>query len=840
MKRFLKIFLLVLVLVVVLLIALAYFLAFTQSGNDILKPFIESKAKEASGLDIKLDKFSLRFSSIDVEATVMENIKGKVSGDINLFKRSFDLAYSVNADKIPEIEGIKIDEPLALAGKVTGDLAEFRADGKGDIFGAALDFDALLKDLNPVSINANTEGLHLSKVLAILGQPVYSDSVLSLRANINPNEKGELDGNAVLNLTSGVVYKDVVQKEFNLTLAKNVAYTAAANFTLAGGSELVGRVDVATSLANLKSSATKYNLNTQAASSDFVLDVPSLKELEGLAGVPLQGEIKLYGDVKYTPTSLYAKINSDNLAGGKLEAVLNDDKLSANLIKVKIEEILKILVQPSYASANLNLKADFSSLASKDGKIDIELDGGALHGEVIKKEFNLTLPKTDFSAKSNIVLKNNIADFKTRFLSTLANVEKFDGTFDTLKSELKSSYIVDVKDLSKLGALAGANISGALGVYGDVKYAKDNLQVSAKSDNLAGGKLDVSLDNDKLAASLANAKVEELLKILAQPNYASASLNLKADFSSLANKDGKIDVDVTNGVLVSEVIKKEFNLTLPKTAFSAKSNVTMKGGVGSFDAKILSDLANVEKFAGTFDINKTTLKSNYLFDVKDLSKLNPITKQKMVGALVLNGAANYQNEILHVDGKSDILGGNINFDLLDKKLTLKGANLSALEGLKMLSYPAVFDAKIALNLGYDLNKSAGTFNATSPSGKLVQTQLGDLVKTFLNFDMTADAYENILLDGKIAGENINFLFDMKSVKSSLSIKDGKVTGNALNIPYKLMIEKTDLSGKIEGTTDNPKVSLDTSAYLKNKAKEELNKQIEKNGQKVLDSILKKL
>ena len=81
---------------------------------------------------------------------------------------------------------------------------------------------------------------------------------------------------------------------------------------------------------------------------------------------------------------------------------------------------------------------------------------------------------------------------------------------------------------------------------------------------------------------------------------------------------------------------------------------------------------------------------------------------------------------------------------------------------------------------------------------------------------------------------------MKSVKSSLSIKEGKIIGNLLNIPYKLMIEKTDLSGKISGTTDKPSVSLDTSNYLKNKAVKEIDNQLEKNGKKVLDSILKKL
>ncbi|MDR0762356.1 MAG: hypothetical protein LBF13_04835, partial [Campylobacteraceae bacterium] len=83
MKKFIKIFLLAIVILVVLLAALAYGLLFTQAGNDILKPIIEKKAKEAGGIDIKLDKFSLRFNSIDVEAVVLESIKAKAAGGLN-------------------------------------------------------------------------------------------------------------------------------------------------------------------------------------------------------------------------------------------------------------------------------------------------------------------------------------------------------------------------------------------------------------------------------------------------------------------------------------------------------------------------------------------------------------------------------------------------------------------------------------------------------------------------------------------------------------------------------------------------------------------------------------
>ncbi|MDR2789921.1 MAG: hypothetical protein LBB59_02975 [Campylobacteraceae bacterium] len=670
MKKFIKIFLLGVLILVVLIVALVYVLLFTEFGNGILKPIIEEKAKEASGIDIRLEKFYLRFSSIDVEAVVLESVKAKASGGINLFKQSFDINYSVNADKLPEMGGIKINEPLALNGNAAGGLKDININGTGDIFGAALNFDAVLKDFKPATINIDANKLKLAKVLAILGQPIYADGLFSAKIHINPNEKNELDGDALLHVDNGAVYKNTLKKEFNLTLKDDISYKMSADLKLSNSQDLVGVVELASSLANLKASDLKVNINTFNISSAYKLDIPNLKQLETLAGMALQGAVSLHGNVKYANGKIAANINSDNFAGGKLAAKLDDDKLDASLANAKISEILNTLVMPSYANANLNLKAQFSSLANQVGAIDADLTNGLVNAAVMKKEFNITLPKTDFSAKTNIVMNKNNIKFDMKFLSTLLNLEKFDGVFDTAKTELKSIYAADIKDLSK------------------------------------------------------------------------------------------------------------------------------------FDG---------------------------------------ITGQKMKGSIAVEGEADYKDKMLKVSGKSNVAGGNINFDFVNNTAKINGANLSTLELLKMLSYPQIFDAKIKLDADYNVNTSKGNFKAESPSGHITQTQLGDLVKTFLNFDMSKEAYENILLDGNIDNGKIKFLFDAKSKKVSLNVPEGKITDTVLDIPLKIQIEKTDINGKITGTTDKPKVSVDSSKYLQDKAAKEINRYLDKNSDKInkaLDKIFK--
>ncbi|MDR2342351.1 MAG: hypothetical protein LBD84_04870 [Campylobacteraceae bacterium] len=668
MKKFIKIFLLSILILAVLIAALAYGLLFTEFGNGILKPIIEKKAKEASGMDIKLDKFYLRFSSIDVEVVVLESIKAKVAGGLNLFNQSFDINYSINADKLPEVGGIKIDEPLTLNGKTSGGLKDININGTGDVFGAALNFDAILKDFKPISINIDTNGLKLAKVLALLKQPVYADGTFSAKVHINPNEKNELSGDALLHVSDGLIYKNILKKEFNATLKEDISYETSADLKLSNSQDLVGTVDFVSSLANLKATNVKVNISTFEASSAYKLDIPNLKQLESLAGIALQGAVSFYGSVKHTVGKIQADVNSDNIANGKLALKLDNDKLDVSLANVKIAEVLATLVQPSFADANLNIKAQFSSLINKMGAIDIDLTDGLINSAVMKKEFNLTLPKTDFNAKSNIALNKNSVKFYAKFLSTLADIEKFDGTFDITKTELKSIYAASIKDLSK------------------------------------------------------------------------------------------------------------------------------------FDS---------------------------------------ITGQKMRGSVVVEGEANYKDKMPKISGKSNIAGGNINFDFADNTAKINGSNLSTLEVLKMLSYPQIFDAKVKLDANYNVNTSKGSFKAESLSGHITETQLGDLIKTFFNFDMSKETYENILIDGNIDDGKIKFLFNAKSKKVSLDVPEGKIMGTVLDIPFNMQIEKTDIGGKITGTTDKPKVSIDSSKYLQDKAEKEINRYLEKNSDKI-DKALDKL
>ncbi|MFV0480482.1 MAG: hypothetical protein ACK5LP_00700, partial [Campylobacteraceae bacterium] len=208
----------------------------------------------------------------------------------------------------------------------------------------------------------------------------------------------------------------------------------------------------------------------------------------------------------------------------------------------------------------------------------------------------------------------------------------------------------------------------------------------------------------------------------------------------------------------------------------------------------------------------------------------------MFGSLNLDGAANLENSVLHVNGKSDLANGVLDFDFKDGVLVAKGSKLATSEILKMLSYPEVFFANIDANFNYDTKKQYGNFNATSPKGTLAQNQLGLLIMPLLKVDITKEEYK-IDANGTLNKELIKFMFDMEAQNSFIEAKNGQINAGVLHIPLALKISNRDLNATISGKGDNIKVSLDGSAYVKDKITETLQ---DNNTKQKIQDVLKKL
>lgn len=816
-----------------------YILLFTSIGNSILKPIIEKQMAQYTNLKITLNKLALKPNHIDIDMIVEQDININVKGDLDILSKGFNLSYLINADKLPKIDEINIDGSAKLNGKINGTLEEFNADGIGDIFGSNVIFNTKIRNYMPINAIVDVQNLSLAKVLALINQPMYADGNITFNANVTPNNQNDISGNINLLLENGTVFNDVIQKEFNLIIPNDINYTLNADFDVKNSNDILGEINFISNLVTLTTNQTSYDIKNANAKSDFSLIISDLSQLGKIANVPLKGNITAYGDVNYSQDNIKANIISDDIAKGKLSVSFDNDKLSLLLTSIKIENILNMFIQPNFANGDAQISANFTSISNKQGDIFTSFNNVNINQKIIKEKFGVNLPNsTKLNAAINTNVKDNKIEFNSKVLTSIANINKIAGTLllNTNKTQLDSKYELEIADLSKLNSIVNQTLNGNLTLNGELKYSNDTLFASASSNDFAKGSANIILNGDKLSADLKNVQTDTLLKMVGQPEYTSGSLNLKANFSSIEKQNGEATLNISKGTLKENVIKKEFNITLPNTIYSVDANTKITKGLAIFDSKIMSNLANLKAFTGTFDIDKAKLDSKYSLNIDDLSKLNAITNQNMTGNVSVDGALTLINDILRINGISNIANGKLDFDFNNGMLIAKGSSLSTQEILKMMNYPDVYLANVDVNFNYDTKKEQGNFNATSLSGKLKDSELGLLIKPLLKVDITEEIYKT-LIKGNINKQLIKFNMDMISENTYLRVLNGQIDNGNLDMPMSLRIKNRDLSATISGKSDNLKVSIDSSEYLKGKIADEL---LKEKTQTKIKNLLKKL
>ena len=71
-------------ILLVLVVAL-YCVLFSSFGNSVLKPFVEKIASEKIGMEFRLEKFELGFSSFDIVAIINGELSVESRGKYSLF-----------------------------------------------------------------------------------------------------------------------------------------------------------------------------------------------------------------------------------------------------------------------------------------------------------------------------------------------------------------------------------------------------------------------------------------------------------------------------------------------------------------------------------------------------------------------------------------------------------------------------------------------------------------------------------------------------------------------------------------------------------------------------------
>lgn len=676
-----KILYAVVALILVLLVAV-YVVLFTSFGNKIVAGIIEDKAKQA-GLELNVSKFVLRFSSLDIEVDVANMLNAKVEGNLSLFKLGFDIDYllALNKDYVQSLN-VNLNQNLSFGGKVVGKASDFKADGKGYLFGSNVTLDARVVDYAPLELKLSANGIKLEELLDLVSQPRYVLGVLNVNADISTKDL-KPDGKALINLyTSSINYK-LLQKDFNLSLPNKSEITADVS-AYVNGNDVALSSEVKNSYLSLQTQNTKYDLNDGILSSDFLFKIPDLSKLKSLIGTNIKGALNLDGNASLAGANLNelnAKLVGSNVsalnlpninltfnakAQGENDKINFDALLNSNLLKItqlngfykmsnseasvqtamSIDDLSKFSSLAGTAikgSVQANLNAHTVGSEIKNLKADANVAGGLINANSDGKSFDFSIKDLDVAKLLVLAAQPAYANGAINAKAHLSNLDmqNLNGDF-----EATAGGVLNQSTLSKLlEKKFPANSKYDFKLTGDIKSSVANFTANANTDfvklSSLKGKFDIknttlqstfiidAFDFSKLNW-LAERKLSGKAVFNGSANFDKSGLNAKITSDDIFK--GKLDATLANNVLDANLNQVDFStlmkgVDLPDyydVKATVKANYNLNTSIGEANANLNNGkLKNVGVIKTLGTLTKTDFTKDSFTDGNLNAKLNP-------------------------------------------------------------------------------------------------------------------------------------------------------------------------------------------------------------------------
>ena len=807
-------------ILLVLVVAL-YCVLFSSFGNSVLKPFVEKIASEKIGMEFRLEKFELGFSSFDILAIINGELGVESKGKYSLFSSQFDLNYNTQAKSF---NGMQID--LSLKGEALGSFDNFVANGSGSLAGSSIRFASRIKDYAPLELKLDAKALDLAALSMIALKKAYITGKLSAVADIAGQE-----GTAKLNSAKIIITKEA-QNDFGISLPANFALSLNSDIKLLG-KQVAATTRVKSALANLSAKNTSYNFENGEITSDFNVDIANLAALEPIIKQKLNGSIKVAGNTKIANGAmefLDAKING---LGGEILASLKDNELNANIKNLKLAQALSLAGLAPLANSDISGTAKITNLNDTKkikGSANLTLSSGVLNHKQMNALLGSDLSSdVSFNAQNKLEIASGTLNFDSVLNSPVIENLGAKGSYTLANGDAKINLAGKIADL---GAIFGSGAKSPINIKANVGLKAGELSDGDIDIKGFGGQILAKVKGKALNANIKNIKAEQVLAMTTFGSLFNGEVNaeLSLDGLNLQNLNGRGELSVKNGVFNAAAMSKLLETEFPENVkFSLNFKPTITNSVAYFSSNFASDIANISKFDGSYNLQKNALDAAYSANVSDLSKLSFLTGVALYTPLNLSGKIASTKQAIDASANSDIFGSNTDITFKSGVLNANMKNAKIEQILKALGYEQFYIGSTNMTFDYNTASKLGEFNANILNAHLAKTGLTELISSVLGGrDITTEVYENGVVKGTIKGDIITFDANMHSKRSDINVKQASINtkSKALNIPVSANYEKTDIGIDITGTTEAPKYAL-SSQYLQQKAEQGVEKLIDK-------------
>jgi len=255
---------------------------------------------------------------------------------------------------------------------------------------------------------------------------------------------------------------------------------------------------------------------------------------------------------------------------------------------------------------------------------------------------------------------------------------------------------------------------------------------------------------------------------------------------------------------------------------------TFKKGIGYGQSNIKTSIGDIYLEKMVYDSKTKAFNTNYTLDIPDLKKWQNAIDRKLYGPLKLKGTWS-KEKVRIVSGETSTLGGKVSYRLVGDELKSVIDNVPLDNILALLGHKKNFLGRSFGNGRYDLKRKSGVVDIDIKDFKIKPSPTTNTIKLIIGKDPTRVIFDSTKFHADIKGKITEYTLHAVGTRSSIDITEGRIDkiNNTNTAKFTFVYEKYTVHGKIKGSIENPKVTVDTSAILKDKIDEELQEQIEK-------------
>lgn len=406
-------------------------------------------------------------SQLFVDSKVDSNLlKVLLKGTSDTKTLSTDMKYSVDVKELALLKPLtKMDlrGPVDAKGTITGDKKRLKITGITHVAGSSSDYELLLTNLEPASLQADIQKARLAKILYMVGQPRYADASIDSTIKLDNLAPKSLHGSIVTRITQGRTYPKAIQKAFDIKGA-DVRFSADQKSLIQKG-VVTTDLKVDSSVAKLVSNKAIYDINHGTFDAKYEANIPDLAKLFFLTNQKMRGALKITGEAKKNK-DLLLTAHTDTL-GGSVDAKLLNEKLQAHIKNIQVVQLTHMLYYPKVFDSSMSADMDYD-IATKKGKLLAKAyDGRILPNQMtflLKQMANFDITKEIYKlTELNSTIDDKLILSDLDMKSRLTHISSHKALMDLAKRYVDAKLRIDIQHkpiyVKIKGAIDGPKVS---------------------------------------------------------------------------------------------------------------------------------------------------------------------------------------------------------------------------------------------------------------------------------------------------------------------------------------------------------------------------------------------